>query len=154
MLQELQKSSEPGIATMAAQQLQQVEAYQSAINRHGPQSGNIEPAVQSIELRKVPEESSDADSAPNPQEKRAAGSSEPILFMKGVLVSVDCSSSPAATLTISSAGKKWKMLAPQAKKLVLMGAEEFSCSWTNRKVSINYRKSGDTQGTLVSLELE
>jgi len=74
--------------------------------------------------------------------------------MKGVLVSVDCSGSPAATLTISSAGKKWKMLAPQAKKLVLMGAEEFSCSWTNRKVSLNYRKSGDAQGTLVSLELE
>jgi hypothetical protein len=74
--------------------------------------------------------------------------------MKGVLVSVDCSSAPAATLTISSAGKKWKMLAPQAKKLVLMGAEEFSCSWTNRKVSVNYRKSGTDQGTLVSLELE
>jgi hypothetical protein len=155
LLQELQKSSEPGIATMAAQQLQQVESYQSAINRHGPQSGNIEPAVQSVELRKVPEESPDsAASAPSPQEKHAVGSSEPVLFMKGVLVSVDCSSAPAATLTISSAGKKWKMLAPQAKKLVLMGAEEFSCSWTNRKVSVNYRKSGTDQGTLVSLELE
>lgn len=154
LLQELQKSSEPGIATMAAQQLHQVEAYQSAINRHGPQSGNIEPAVQSIELRKVPEESPDSADAPNQPEKRVAGASERVLFMKGVLVSVDCSGTPAATLTISSAGKKWKMLAPQAKKLVLMGAEEFSCSWTNRKVSVNYRKSGDTQGTLVSLELE
>jgi tetratricopeptide (TPR) repeat protein len=155
LLQELQKSSEPGIASMAARQLQQVEAYQSAINRHGPQSGNVETSVQPIELRKVPEEPPDSvASAPNAPEKPATGSSEPVLFMKGVLVSVDCSGAPAATLTISSAGKKWKMLAPQSKKLVLMGAEEFSCSWTNRKVSVNYRKSGIDQGTLVSLELE
>jgi hypothetical protein len=36
----------------------------------------------------------------------------------------------------------------------VMGANELSCSWTNRKVSVNYRKSGDNQGSLVSLELE
>jgi len=74
--------------------------------------------------------------------------------MKGVLVSVDCSIEPTATLTVSSAGKKWKMLAPQAKKLIVIGANELSCSWTNRKVSVNYRNSGNEQGTLVSLELE
>ena len=74
--------------------------------------------------------------------------------MKGVLTSVDCSNSPSATLNISSGGKKWMMLAPQSKKLVLMGAEEFSCSWTNRKVSVNYRKTGNDTGNLVSLELE
>jgi hypothetical protein len=74
--------------------------------------------------------------------------------MKGVLVAVDCSAAPAALLTISSGGKKWKMLAPQSKKLILIGAEEFSCSWANRKVSANYRKSGDAQGNLISLEFE
>ena len=155
LLQELQKSSDPGIASRATQELHQVEAYQTAVNRRGQQSGNTATAVQSVELRKAPEESADTtDSAPDPPEKRPVVSSEPVLFMKGVLVSVDCSGAPSATLTISSAGKKWKMLAPQAKKLVLMGAEEFSCSWTNRKVSVNYRKSGVDQGTLVSLELE
>ena len=74
--------------------------------------------------------------------------------MKGVLISVDCSAAPAATLTISSSGKKWKMLAPQSNKLILIGADEFSCSWKGRKVSVNYRKSGDDQGNLVSLEFE
>ena len=74
--------------------------------------------------------------------------------MKGVLVSVDCSAAPAATLNISSGGKKWKMLAAQSKKLILIGADDFSCAWTNRKVSVNYRKSGDDQGNLVSLEFE
>jgi hypothetical protein len=46
------------------------------------------------------------------------------------------------------------MLASQSKKLILIGAEEFSCSWKKRKVSVNYRQSGDDQGNLVSLELE
>ena len=51
-------------------------------------------------------------------------------------------------------GKKWKLLAPQAKKLIVIGADGLSCSWTNRKVSVNYRRSGEDQGSLVSLELE
>jgi hypothetical protein len=91
----------------------------------------------------------------NITEKRVdSGSNGPVLFMKGVLVSVDCSAAPAATLNITSGGKKWKMLAAQSKKLVLIGTDEFSCSWSNRKVSVNYRKSGDDQGNLVSLEFE
>jgi Flp pilus assembly protein TadD len=156
LLQELQTSKEPGIASIAAQQLQQVEAYRSAITGRGPQSGRVETAVQTIEFNEVPDEPGGSKgSGPNVPEKRTvSGSGEPVLFMKGVLVSVDCSAAPAATLTISSGGKKWKMLAPQSKKLILIGAEEFSCSWTNRKVSVNYRKSGNDQGNLVSLELE
>jgi hypothetical protein len=135
---------------MAAQQLQQVEAYRSAVNRHG------ETAVQPVELNDVPREGENStDPAQDGREIRTLpASNDPVLFMKGVLVSVDCSAAPAATLTISSGGKKWKMLAPQSKKLILIGADEFSCSWRNRKVSANYRKSGLDQGNLVSLEFE
>jgi Flp pilus assembly protein TadD len=156
LLQELQTSKEPGIASMAAQQLQQVEAYRSAVSGRNPQSGRMEPAVQTIELNDVPgEPGNPTNSTKNEPEKRTiSGSNEPVLFMKGVLVSVDCSAAPAATLTVSSGGKKWKMLAPQSKKLILIGADDFSCSWTNRKVSVNYRKSGSDQGNLVSLEFE
>lgn len=156
LLQELRTSSEPGIASMAAQQLQQVEAYRSAVNGRGAQSGSMETAVQPVELNDVPGEAgTSTGSAQGGREIRILpASNDPVLFMKGVLVSVDCSAAPAATLTISSGGKKWKMLAPQSKKLVLIGADEFSCSWKNRKVSVNYRKSGDDQGNLVSMELE
>jgi len=156
LLQELQTSTEPGIASMAAQQLQQVEAYRSAVSGRSPQSGRMEPAVQTIELNDVPGEpgNSTGSTQNTPEKRMVSGSNEPVLFMKGVLVSVDCSAAPAATLTISSGGKKWKMLAPQSKKLILIGADDFSCSWTNRKVSVNYRKSGNDQGNLVSLEFE
>ena len=156
LLQELRMSKEPGIASMAAQQLQQVEAYSSAVSGHGGQSGNMQTAVQTVELNDVPGEAgnSTGSSHGGPEIRILPASNDPVLFMKGVLISVDCSAAPAATLTISSGGKKWKMLAPQSKKLVLIGADEFSCSWTNRKVSVNYRKSGDDQGNLVSMELE
>ena len=156
LLQELRMSSEPGIASMAAQQLQQVESYRSAVDGGGEQSGKVQTAVQTVELNDVPGDAENSsDSAQSAPEKRmVSGSNDPVLFMKGTLVSVDCSASPAATLTISSGGKKWKMLAPQSKKLILIGADEFSCSWTNRKVSVNYRKSGDDRGNLVSLEFQ
>jgi tetratricopeptide (TPR) repeat protein len=151
LLQELRTSSEPGIASMAAQQLQQVEAYRSAVSG-GAQSGKMQTAVQTVELNEVPGEAE--NSAGSAEVRKLPASNEPVLFMKGVLVSVDCSAPPAATLTISSSGKKWKMLASQSNKLILIGADEFSCSWKGRKVSVNYRKSGDDQGNLVSMELE
>ncbi len=156
LLQELRMSNEPGIASMAAQQLQQVEAYRSAVSGRETGSGRMETAVQPVELNDVPGEAgnSTGSSHGGPEIRILPASNDPVLFMKGVLISVDCSAAPAATLTISSGGKKWKMLAPQSKKLVLIGADEFSCSWTNRKVSVNYRKSGDDQGSLVSMEFE
>jgi tetratricopeptide (TPR) repeat protein len=156
LLQELRMSNEPGIASMAAQQLQQVEAYRSAVSGQGAQSGHMQTAVQTIEPNELPDDAgnSTGSSQGEPEIRTLPASNDPVLFMKGVLVSVDCSAAPAATLTISSGGKKWKMLAPQSKKLILIGADEFSCSWTNRKVSVNYRKSGGDEGSLVSLEFE
>lgn len=67
---------------------------------------------------------------------------------------MDCSSGPAATLTIQEGSKTWKMLTSDYKHLVVIGADEFSCSWTGRKVAVNYRQKQAGQGTLVSLELE
>src|SRR5712671_3362279 len=67
LLQDLRMSSEPGIASMAAQQLQQVEAYRSAVNGRGPQSGDM----QTVELNDVPREAGNSgSSAQNALEKR------------------------------------------------------------------------------------
>ena len=156
LLQELQKSPEPGIASMAAQQLQQMEAFRSAVRQSDAYAGRVEVSGGTVEFKEATEgDTKRPDSSQSASGKTVVlGPGEPVIFMKGILVSVDCSSAPAATLTISSGGKKWKMLAPQAKKLILIGADELSCSWTNRKVSVNYRKTGDNEGSLVSLEVE
>ena len=38
--------------------------------------------------------------------------------------------------------------------MILIGADQFSCDWKDTKVAVNYRKTGNDTGTLVSLELE
>jgi len=147
LLREMQKSSDPQIAARAEQQLQQLEAYQSMVQRQRAGSATrVEASAGTVEV---------VEEAPKPPEPQSAPQSAPqVFFMHGTLVSVDCSTPPAATFIISSGGRQLKLLAPQQKKVILMGAEEISCSWTNRKVAVNYRRTGNDTGSLVSLELE
>jgi len=77
-----------------------------------------------------------------------------ILFLKARLVSVDCSASPAATLTLVSGKKTWTMHTSDASHLVVVGADKFSCDWQGRNVAVNYRATGGSDGDLVSLEIE
>ena len=37
--------------------------------------------------------------------------------------------------------------------IFVIGADEFSCTWRNRNVSVNYKASGLGEGDLVSVEL-
>jgi hypothetical protein len=36
----------------------------------------------------------------------------------------------------------------------LIGADEFSCDWKNKSVSVNYRERQDGDGDVVSLEVQ
>jgi hypothetical protein len=77
----------------------------------------------------------------------------PVLFLKGKIVSSDCSKPPEATVTILSGMTTYKMHAADYKSLPVIGEDQFSCEWTNRLVSVNYRAVGKSAGELVSLEL-
>ena len=101
------------------------------------------------------ETSSEADEARKEQtpaepqpDKRA------VQFVKGRLVSVDCTQSPAAVLTVSTAKKAMKLRTDNYKNLMLVGADEFSCDWKGRAVAANYKAGGKSDGDLVSLELQ
>jgi hypothetical protein len=37
---------------------------------------------------------------------------------------------------------------------IVIGADNFSCKWTNQRVAVNYRETGETEGTLVSIEIQ
>jgi tetratricopeptide (TPR) repeat protein len=75
-----------------------------------------------------------------------------IEYMKGRIVGVECGSSPGAILHVSSAGRTWKLQVPDRNTIVLIGVDHFDCGWRDASVSINYKRSGDLQGELVSLE--
>jgi hypothetical protein len=77
----------------------------------------------------------------------------PIHYLKGKLLSVDCSQAPAAIVIFSSGVKTLKLKTPDYKSMTLVGADAFSCAWVNRQVSVNYKAVGTDTGDLVSLEV-
>jgi tetratricopeptide (TPR) repeat protein len=79
--------------------------------------------------------------------------SRPMKYVTGKLVGVDCSKQPSAILRVSQGQKIYKFMAPSVSKMLVIGANEFSCLWKDRKVSVNYRESGPLQGDVVSVEV-
>jgi hypothetical protein len=80
--------------------------------------------------------------------------SAPVRFIKGRLAAVDCSAAPQAWLSVMSGGRSLKLHISDSKHVVLIGADEFSCDWKNKNVSLNYRERQDGGGDVVSLEVQ
>jgi tetratricopeptide (TPR) repeat protein len=98
----------------------------------------------------------DADTGPDEPAEPAKPKldTRPIKFVKGTLLSVDCSKAPEATLQVLAAGRKMLFRASEYKSMVVVGAEQTSCDWKDIHVAINYKPSGARSGDVVSLELE
>ena len=94
----------------------------------------------------------DADAPPKPPPVKP-GTTGPVLFLKGKIVSSDCSKAPEAAITVLSGMTTYTMHASDFKNLLVIGEDKFSCEWTNRLVSVNYRATGKRTGEVVSLEV-
>jgi tetratricopeptide (TPR) repeat protein len=150
ILQGLQKSSNQQLAQQAGQTLVQAQQYKAALqNSH---------AAGSMAGRRI-----DHDDGGSIQIGKASTTSEAaqpippqvsLKFLKGTILSVDCSSPPAATLKVLSGTKTWKMQVPDSKRTPVIGADEFSCSWNKQAVALNYRETGDAAGSVVSIEVQ
>jgi len=168
MLQMLSASSDPHIAGAAREQLDALPylkkygvAPQQAAAQTPPKPGSspASPPASPPSPQKTssatpqPAQESDeekAEEAPaEPQIDR-----RPIQYLKGKLVSVDCSQPPVALITISTGAKNMKLRAADYKSLTLIGADNFSCDWKNQNVSVNYKPGGKADGDLVSLEIK
>jgi tetratricopeptide (TPR) repeat protein len=77
-----------------------------------------------------------------------------IELMKGRIVSVECGETLEAMLIVSSGGRTWRIHVGDRNAAVLIGVGQFDCGWHDIAVSINYRRSGELQGELVSLEAD
>ena len=96
-------------------------------------------------------EDEETDATPKPAPVKP-GTTGPVQFLKGKIVSSDCSKPPEATVTILSGMTTYKMHASDYKSLLVIGEDQFSCDWKNRVVSVNYRAVGKHEGELVSIE--
>lgn len=98
----------------------------------------------------------DSDSAPEqtpaPTPKVPKPDNRKVQFIKGKLLSVNCTND-AAILTVSAGGHTLRFRTDDYKNLAIIGGDQFSCGWRNILVAVNYRAGGKSDGDLVSVEL-
>jgi tetratricopeptide (TPR) repeat protein len=151
LLERLKASGNAQIAAVAREKLGQISNEQ----KYGVSSATGTAAT-NLSTQKSPFEALVEDAAERAaaQKKSEAGPDKrPSQYLKGKLVTVDCSQSPAATLTITSGVRTVKLRTGDFRSLLLIGAEQFSCEWRDRPVSVNYKDAGRGSGDLVSLEI-
>src|SRR5712692_9018534 len=151
LLERLKASGNAQIAAIAREKLGQISNEQkygmSSVT--GTTAANLTPQKSPFDVLVQ-----DAAERAAAQTKSEAGPDKrPSQYLKGKLVTVDCSQSPAATLTIASGAQTVKLRTGDFKSLLLIGADQFSCGWRDRSVSVNYKAAGQGAGDLVSLEI-
>lgn len=149
ILTQLKNTRDPQVVEFVTRELSRIEDYRIA-TAHQQEVKQAQPGLRLKETNADTHDTAEF-SGPPPTPATPAG---PINFLKGRLLSVDCSRQPAATLTISSGPKAWKMHAANGKKLVVIGADKLDCGWSNQKVAVNFQPTGDDTGELMSLELQ
>ena len=151
LLELLKSSQSPQIAHLARKDLDDLPT----LKKYGilPQS-ETPPAAKAV----TPPPATSADSSDDAEEQppvEPKPDTRPVRFIKGKLVSVDCSHQPAAVVTVAVSTKKsLKLRTEDYKSLTLVGADQFSCTWKNREVSVNYKAGGKSDGDMVSLEVQ
>ena len=76
----------------------------------------------------------------------------PVKFVKGKLLSVDCSQPPTAVLLVAEGKRILHLRASDYNAIAVIGGQ-FSCGWKNINVDVNYRAGGKADGDVVSVEV-
>jgi tetratricopeptide (TPR) repeat protein len=149
LLEALKQAPDQQVALRAGESLARAQQLKAMLER-GVQFQQLGP----VHAR---DDAGEADEPPSPTPAKTGQSSPSattVKFMKGLLTSVDCAASPSAVLTVVSGTSTWKMKVADLNRVVLMGADKFSCSWTKQKVAVNYVETGSGEGRVISLELQ
>jgi Flp pilus assembly protein TadD len=146
MLEELKKSRDPAIVAQAEQALPQAQDAMLAAAAGVPVEIRSAPETETV-IAKTPESSRTAVN-------RGQENLSSARHVNGDLVAVDCSTPPGAILTIVSGNETRKLHAKDRTRVIVIGADEFSCKWADRKVGVNYHETGAGIGEVVSVELQ
>lgn len=179
ILKRLESSTDPGLASNARANLALVEDYKQNV-QHVEWADLRKRNEKKKEWGSTPSperlaEEAAADDVPETSalptiDKRA------VKFLKGRLQNVACLADTTAILTIvtladashiaslkgkatkpptsAPAGRTVKLLVPDLKKVVVVGADGFSCQWHNQRVAVNYRAGGQLDGEVMSVEVQ
>jgi hypothetical protein len=145
VFERLTTSGNPKIAAAARTQLQDL----GNLKKYGVSASTPKRAYQASPFDELAQEAEKRAQA----QQQNAPDTRPTQFVRGRLVSVDCSQAPSAVLHVASGSKTLKLRAADYKTLLTIGADEFSCDWRNREVNVNYKPGGTADGDVVSLEI-
>lgn len=148
-------SSDPEIAQAAAEQLKTGKRLKKE-QKHWNEQGIASSTYQDMtDPRWKPTPEMEAREKQDGDTKPVAGpDTRKVMHLEGELASVDCSGDPGAILTVRSRGNTWKLKVADRKSVVLIGPDHFSCTWSQKTVSINFKSSGGVTGDVVSLEID
>lgn len=152
VLKRIQTSDNPQIRDSATQQLAALSATRekAAEHRKVAAMGISDPTAPQWKM--TPDiQAEDAQPAHEDTDKP---DTRKTLYLHGELKSVDCSRNPVAIVTVREGGKLLRLRTSDYSKLLVMGADEFSCGWRDKRVLINYKPGGRSDGDLVTLEIE
>jgi hypothetical protein len=154
LLERLKTSDNPQLAALAREQLDRAGAER----KYGIPLKSANGTPPKLEPQKSPFDVLEEDAAKRATSEKSASSADPTdkrptKFLRGRLLAVDCSQTPAAILTVTGDGVALKLRSADYKSLLLIGADDFSCTWKNRQVTVNYKPGGQADGDLVSLEV-
>ena len=148
ILQSLQKSTtNPEMASRVAGMLDRLREFQEERSRM------TEPTLVDRSNSTAPAESEEPESAPAPTPASSSKWGAPI-FLRGTIRSIDCSSEPSAVLTVASGSKTVQVKIADKAHVILIGADQFSCSWSNKKIAVNYRQNEKGDTNVMSVELQ
>lgn len=153
LLERLKTSSNPQIVAQAKERLEQVGTERKYGIPVGSGATNSRLVEQKSPFDVLAEDAAKRNATEQAAQSGGPGDRRQSKFFKGRLVRVDCSPTPAAILTVTSGGVVLKLRAPDYKALLLVGADDFSCDWRDRSVTVNYKPGGMMDGDLVSLEI-
>jgi tetratricopeptide (TPR) repeat protein len=148
LLDKLKAGDDPALASAASKDLDDLPY----LKKYGILPQDAAEAEQHAVYSQDPDSDSGPDAPAAPEKPKI--DTRPVKFVKGILLSVDCSKAPQATLKVLVTGKKMELLTEDFKSLVVVGASEPSCEWHDVHVAINYKASKSGPGDLVSLELQ
>ena len=152
LLDRLKASSDPQIAVQARELLEEAAAQRKygipvGANTTQPKFAPQKTPFDVLDEDAAKREAGEKTDQPGPEDKR------PTKYARGRLVKVDCSQSPTALLTVNSESGVLKLRAADFRSVLLIGADDFSCDWRDRQVTVNYKSRGGPEGDLVSLEV-
>ena len=151
LLSRLKTSSNPQVAAEAKEELSKLASEQkyglSATLGNAPKL-SAQPSPFDVLEQDAAKRAAEAQAKQNSTADRRVSK-----FVEGKLVGVDCSQPPVAVLTVASGEAVLKFRTADYKSLLVIGADTFSCQWSDRRVSVNYKPGGIADGDLVSVEV-